>query len=429
MATAERRYRVFVSAGDVSGDTLCASLLERYRSEHGPLEIFGLGGRELRRVGMQSIADLEHLTVTGIVEVFRHLRGVFRAMRALKSAARERRPDLAILVDFPDFNLRLAKSLRRMGIPILYFVSPQIWAWRFGRIRQIRRLVDHMLVLFPFEEPLYLEHGVPASYVGHPLVDRFAAFAAGRSITPSAPPASLGADSSSFPIGIMPGSRWSEVRRLLPVMIEALPALKQLVPNARFVYVRAPNIELERVRPLLDRSTVALEVAESGAFEALADLQFALVASGSATLEVAIFGRPMVIGYRLATLSYWIARLLVRVEHIGMVNILARERLVPELVQKSFTPARIVEAARALLLDPERHRRVVDGLRRVVATLGESGVIARQAGVLRRLLEALGLGSGRQSDRPLLADETKVAKTEPAATVVLGVDHDRTSGS
>ncbi|MCA9520652.1 MAG: lipid-A-disaccharide synthase [Myxococcales bacterium] len=377
-----RAYRLFVSAGDVSGDTLCASLLERYRAAHGPLEVFGMGGAELRKVGVETLVGLEQLTVTGIIEVFGHLFTIIRAMRTLKRAVRERKPDLAILVDFPDFNLRLAKTLRRLEIPVLYFVSPQIWAWRFGRIRQIRRLVDHMLVLFPFEEPLYLEHGVPASYVGHPLVDRFAAFASANAI---APPMMPRVD-QSFPIGILPGSRWSEVRRLLPVMLEALPALKELVPNARFVYVRAPNIAIERVQPLLDRASVELEVAESGTFAALADLQFALVASGTATLEVAIFGRPMVIGYRLSPFTYWLARLLIRVEHIGMVNLLAGERLVPELVQRWFNPRQIADAARTLLLDEERHRRVVEGLRRVAASLGEGGVIERQARLLERLL-------------------------------------------
>lgn len=360
------------------------ALLTAYRERYGALQVGGMGGPALREFGFDEQVGLEEMTITGIVEVIAHLPTIFRASRRLKRWVKAHRPRLAILVDFPDFNFHLAKFLKRQGIPILYFISPQVWAWRRGRIKTIRRLVDHMLVLFPFEERLYHEHDVAVSYSGHPLVDRFYHFCErrGSEIVPSEPPRS----GAPFPIALMPGSRWSEVRRILPVMLESLQGLRELVPDAEFVLIRAASLGRQRLEQMLGASPVQVAVRDDSTFDALADVKFALVASGTATLEVALFGRPMIIGYRTSWLSYLLGRLLIKVDHIGMVNILARARIVPELIQRMFNPQRIVDAARTLL-DSSRYRETVLRLRSATEVLGDPGVGERQAKVVARLLD------------------------------------------
>ncbi len=373
------RARVLVSCGEPSGDLYGAELVRHLRQGLGELEVFGLGGDQLLGQGAHLIAHVRELAVVGLLEVLKHLRRLRSVFRSVLEAVDRSRPDAAVLVDYPDFNLRLARELKRRGIPVVYYVSPQVWAWRAGRIDTIRRTVAHMIVIFPFEEALYRRAGVPVTFVGHPLVDL---------VRPAADRAAFlsahGLDPARALLAVLPGSRPQEVAHNLPPLAEALRRIAGCRPDVQLALAVAPSLD-ERLfaRPLGDLSVARL----TGQTHRLMGAASAgIVASGTATVEAALLELPMVVVYRLSPLTYALGRPFVRVPQYAMANLIAGRPVVRELIQRDFRPELVADEALRLLEKGERRAEVVRGLAEVRARLGGPGASARAAGVVVELL-------------------------------------------
>jgi len=370
-----RAPRILLSAGEASGDRLGAGLALALRALRPDAELFGMGGERMAAAGVRLLARSSDVAVVGITEVLGRLPALLRARRALALALEAEQPDLFVPIDFPDFHLRLVPRAARAGTRVVYFVSPQIWAWRRGRIRAIRRHVARMLVLFPFEAAFYEAAGVPVTFVGHPVVDDPTAAAPLEELTRRA-----GLEPGRPTVALLPGSRPSEVGRLLPVLLGAASILAARRPAPQFLVPLAPGLEPTLVTARIAGSGVERVHAHAGDFPAiLAGCVAGAVTSGTASLEAALAGLPMVVVYRMAPLSYAVGRLLVRVEHVALPNLVAGGRVVPELIQGQCT-ARSVAARLAELLDrPDLRDRVRADLARVRARLGHPGVFARAA--------------------------------------------------
>jgi lipid-A-disaccharide synthase len=373
--------RILLSCGEPSGDMYAGALTRELRSLAPGVTVAGLGGPELAAAGAELLADYRGLAVTGLTEAIAKVPRSLRLLQTLVTWARDERPDALVAIDFPDFNFPLARRLRKLGIRVVYYVGPQIWAWRPGRLKTMRSVADRVLVIFPFEEAIYQRGGVPVEFVGHPLVDLAKpsaprdAFLRGLGLAPQAPT-----------VAILPGSRPNEVSRILPVLVAAARRIRSAVAGAQFVIARAPSLDdhLFDVVKARDLSPAAVVAGDTDAVLASADV--ALTASGTATVQTAIHDTPMVIVYRLSPLTYYLGRRLVKLDTFGMVNLIAGERIVPELIQDRFTPEAVADEAISMLTDPARAARVREGLARVRARLGGPGASRRAA---QAILEAL----------------------------------------
>ena len=370
-----------MSCGEASGDLYAAELVRDLRALGREVEAFGLGGDRLQGAGASLVAHVRDLAVVGLLEVVRHLpriRGVFQALLARADAER---PDLAVLIDYPDFNLRLARELRRRGIPVVYYVSPQIWAWRGGRIRDIRASVARMIVIFPFEEAVYRDAGVPVTFVGHPLVDLVQpavdapAFLAAQRLDPSRPV-----------LAVLPGSRRSEVTHNVPPIAGALPLVRAALPDVQPAVAVAPGLDRALFEPL---RAAGATLVDGQAHALVSAARAGSVASGTATVEAALLGLPMVVVYRLSPLTYALGRPLVRVPHYAMANLIAGRAVVRELIQGGFQPRAVADEALALLADGPRRRDVLEGLAEVRARLGPGGASRRAAETVASLLDGI----------------------------------------
>jgi lipid-A-disaccharide synthase len=323
--------------------------------------------------------------MVGLAEVVRHLKRLRRVFDAVLAEVDRERPDVAVLLDYPDFNLRLARELKRRGVPVVYYVSPQIWAWRGGRIHAIRAAVARMLVLFPFEEPLYRDAGVPVTFVGHPLVELVKPGPERGALA-----AELGLDPVRPLVAVLPGSRPTEVAHNLPVIAVAIARLRARRPDLQFVLAQAPGLEESTLRRHLRGLDLPIVAGRTHAIVHAADA--AIVASGTATVETALLGTPMVVVYRLSWLTYLLGRPFVRVPHFAMVNLIAGRRVVAELEQAAFTPANVEREALRLLEDPAYAARMRADLAEVKARLGGPGASARAAAAVLDVLHATAAG-------------------------------------
>ena len=359
------RPTIFLSAGEASGEHYGASLIDAIRKLVPNADFFGLGGQRMEAAGLRRIVRAEDVAVMGITEVIRDMPRIYGEYRRLKRSLRSqpKLPDAAVLIDFPDVNLGLARELDRLGVPVVFFVSPQLWAWKKHRIHQVKRYVDKMLVIFPFEEEFYQGHGVKVSYVGHPLADL--------------PPPDVsrvdfakkhGLNASKYWVGLLPGSREKEIELNLPTMLEAV---SQLGEDVEFLLPLAPMLNqayrsrvATMVKPVSPRITL-VDDARAALFHARASI----VASGTATVEAALMGNPFLVVYRISNLSYAVAKRVVKVPFVAMVNLIADRQVVPELIQGDFTPANVVLHLRRLLHDENDRKHMVEDLRQVAASL------------------------------------------------------------
>jgi lipid-A-disaccharide synthase len=364
---------IMLVVGEASGDAHGAQLVEALHRRDAALKVFGVAGERLEQTNFEALFSVAHLTGMGLVELAGNLKNLWRAYALLKRALKERRPNLLVLIDFPDFNLRLARLAKSLRIPVLYYVSPQIWAWRRGRVHQIARWVDHMAVIFPFEVPFYERHGVKVSFVGHPLLEMVQVKQGRDAIL-----AKCGLDPSKPAIALLPGSRHAEVSRHLPVMRDAAVRLSQ-ERDIQFFCVRASTVNGAELESALRHPALQIPVVEEDRYDAIHAADLVWTASGTATLEIALLGRPMIIIYRLSWLTYHLARLLVSVDHIGMVNLIAGERLVSELIQNDANPVRLVEESRVLLDNREVRSRIIDKMSKLRERLGSPGAAQRVA--------------------------------------------------
>ena len=341
-----------LSAGEASGDTYGAQLIETLRRLSPGAGFFGMGGEKMRAAGCDLKVHANEVAVVGLVEVLTHLPAIRRRFKDLVAEAERRRPDAAVLIDFPDFNLRLARELQRLGIPVFYFVSPQVWAWRTGRVKQIRKYVRKMIVIFPFEREFYAQHGVEAVYVGHPL-----AYSATPEVSRTELGESHGLDPSKEWIALLPGSRRKEFRLNLPAMLRAAELLQKQGGDFEFVLPVASTLDKDWVQQQTSGSPLAIKIT-ADARATMMHARASVVASGTATVEAALSGTPFVVVYRLAPLTWLLGRRLVRLDTFAMANLIAGKRIVPELIQKDFTPEAVVRALSAIIPEGPTRRQM-----------------------------------------------------------------------
>lgn len=369
---------IMLVAGEASGDLHGAHLVQALRRQCPQAEICGVGGEYLRQAGMTLLSSSDELGVVGVSEVLKKLGVVIRVFRRLSRYLTQQRPDVLILIDYPEFNLRLARAAHKAGIPVVYYISPQVWAWRSRRVNLIQRLVTKMIVIFPFEREFYRQHGVDVEWVGHPLAETVTS-----SLTRAEFCEQHGLDPARPILGLLPGSRESEVQRLLPVMLQAAERIRQRQPAVQFVLPVASSLQGSG---LFDALPADITPTRRQAYETVHAADLIVTASGTATVEAALLETPMIITYIVSPLTYWLGRYFIRVPFIGMVNLIAGKAVAPELIQQAVTPERIAQEVCALLDDPARLHAVKRDLQQVRRKLGPPGAPTRAAAVTLRVL-------------------------------------------
>ena len=362
-----------IIAGEASGDLHGGKLALALRRLRPGIDIFGMGGEAMRKAGVRTLQDISALAVVGIWEVLTHFKDIKAAFRLMEDTITNERPDALVLIDYPDFNLRMAAKARRAGVKVVYYVSPQVWAWRRGRIKHIAKVVDRMLVVFPFEEALYREAGVKCSFVGHPLLDEEAETRPKDELARS-----LGLDPQRPVVGLLPGSRKKELHFHLPVMLETLSLIKRKMPELQSVIPVAPTLALEDFRDYL-KGYEDVRLVRNDFSGVMSVMDAGIVASGTATLQTALRQKPMVIIYRLSPLTYWLGKMLIDVPFIGMPNLVAGRETVPELIQHDASPERISSLILKMFYDKAYYGGIVRDLGEVRRKLGSGGASERAA--------------------------------------------------
>jgi lipid-A-disaccharide synthase len=369
--------RIMIVAGEASGDLHGSNLVKEALRLRAGLAFFGIGGPRMREAGVTTLVDSSEMAVVGLIEVISHFSVIWRALSTLKRIIRTDPPDLLILIDYPDFNLHLAKAAKRAGVKVLYYISPQVWAWRVGRVKKIARVVDRMAVVFPFEVPFYEKEGVPVTFVGHPLVDTVR-----PTMTRAAALAFFGLNTEHTTIGLFPGSRRGELKNLLPTILAAARLLKSRFPDTQFILPLASSLAAEDLAPYLAGSGLDIKIVEGTGYDVMQVCDAIITVSGTVTLEIALMGVPMVIIYRVSPMTYAVGKRLVRVEHAGLCNIVAGERVVRELIQDDAEPAGIAAEIVRILTDAGYAGEMRAKLAGVRAKLGSGGGSARVAGLV-----------------------------------------------
>jgi lipid-A-disaccharide synthase len=373
--------RIMIVAGEASGDLHGSNLVKEALRGNPHLSFSGMGGPKLREAGVTILADSSETAVVGLVEVISHFAAIYRAFTTLRRIIRTDPPDLLILIDFPDFNLRLAKAAKKAGVRVLYYISPQVWAWRVGRVKKIARLVDRMAVVFPFEVPFYEKEGVPVTFVGHPLVD-----IVHPTMSRSEAQACFGLDPARRTVGLFPGSRKGEIRNLSATILEAASLLKKHFPDVQFILPLASSLTEDDIAPFLKASDLNIRVIEEKTYDVMQVCDAIITVSGTVTLEAALMGVPMVIIYRVSPLTYAVGKRLIKVDHIGICNIVAGERVARELVQDDAEPAWIAAEIARILTDDNYMKEMRGKLLNIRGILGARGASERVARLAAELI-------------------------------------------
>ncbi len=370
----EGNRNIFIVAGEASGDMYGADLVKEMLNIYPDLCFYGIGGNKLKEAGVELIADAAKISVVGLTEVLSKLSNFFKIIKKLKDKLDALKPALVILIDFPDFNLNIvARQAKKRNIKIFYYISPQVWAWRKGRIKQIKKLVDKMAVILPFEVDLYAENNFGVSYVGHPLVDIVKV-----NVSKVEARRKLGLSEDKTTIGLLPGSRTAEIKSLLPEMMQAAQILKKNIKSAQFILPQADTLDETIINEIISKYDIEIKIIAGRTYEAIFCCDLAVVTSGTATLETGLLGVPMIIVYKVSLLSYLIGRLVINVENIGLVNIIAGKTVVPEFIQKDANGRQIAAEALAIL-ESERYEQIKKELSAISAKLGNPGATARAA--------------------------------------------------
>jgi len=373
------KKRVVIIAGETSGDLHGAKLVKAMQKRNKGLFFCGIGGQALRETGVDILIDAREISVVGITEVFSKVPNILRSLRLVKKTFQTMRPDLLILIDFPDFNLHVATTAKKMGIPVLYYISPQIWAWRPGRVKKIDKLVDHMAVILPFEEDFYRKQKIPVTFVGHPLLE--------NSLLTKQRIEDKWYDIPA--IGLLPGSRQGEIERHLPVMIDAARILLKRIQTIKFIISLSPDVEEKYVKEIVRKHKGAadFEIAAGNVKKVFERSQVVMAASGTVTLESAISGTPMVIIYKVSPVSFRLGKAMIRVKHIGLVNLIAGKEIVPELIQEEASSAKIADTVFKMLSDPSGLKQLSLELLALRDKLGGPGASERVADIAFRMLD------------------------------------------
>jgi lipid-A-disaccharide synthase len=372
--------RILIIAGEASGDLYGGNLVKAIRTVDPSIYFLGVGGSHMKEAGVSLLRYAEEMAVVGLPGGKRLLT-IFEAFREISASLIHWRPDLIILIDYPEFNLMVAGRAKKHGIPVMYYVSPQIWAWRSGRIDTIRRRVDRMVVILPFEEKLYQEAGVKVSFVGHPLLDLIEVKNEEGSLCRR-----YSKNGSRKLIGLLPGSRSGEISRLLPVMLDTAAILVDMIPNIHFLVPLAPTISREQVNPYLNGRNLPLTVVTDSTHEVIRACEMIVAASGTVTLEAAILGTPLVVVYKVNPLTYWLGKRLVKVNYVSLVNIIAGETVAPELIQHEVTPELIARESLKIFNDDGRKEWIKLRLQDVRHELGAPGASDKAAAIALELM-------------------------------------------
>ncbi|BFM12254.1 lipid-A-disaccharide synthase [Simiduia litorea] len=362
-------FSVMISAGEASGDLHAANLVRALKTLAPNTTFTGMGSDQLREAGVDLLVDCADIAVVGIWEVIRNYGTIKKALNQLIQALKDTPPDLLILVDYQEFNFRLAEKAKAMGIKVLFYIGPQVWAWRPHRVHSMAKKIDHMAVLFPFEEKFYENAGLPCTFVGHPLVDEVRA-----TKSPEQSLADYGLSQDEAIVGLFPGSRKSEVARVLPILLDAARELRKTKPKLQFVLPKASTIGDQDIAPLLaNYPELAVKDVRDKSYNVMQICDAIMTASGTATLEIALMGIPNTIVYRIAPLSYWILKRMVKIDDIGLENIVAEKRIVQEFIQHNAQPKRIAAEVSRLLDDEDYRTHMITELNKVKGKLGKQG--------------------------------------------------------
>ena len=370
-----------VSAGEASGDSHASHALKALSDSGIHFSSFGMGAGALQASGTELIVDCRDLAVIGIVDVLLNYPKFLKRLKLLRDTLKARRPDLLLIVDYPDFNLKLAETAKSLGIPVLFYISPKVWAWRAGRVPRIGSLVSHMAVLFPFEVDIYQQAGIPVTYVGNPVVhDAVSQYTREEACD------YLGLQRENPVIALLPGSRKSEIQRHLPTMCSTILKLEQQIPDLQVMLPVAPTLEIDYVRQMLgDTVLKSLVLSEHDSRDVMRAANVAFVASGTATLETALIGTPMIVIYIVNRLNYAIMKRLIQIPDISLVNIVARKRIVPEYLQHEAIPESMASDIKSLLDDASRRNQMKAELASIKDTMGDSHASKRVASLIRQL--------------------------------------------
>lgn len=370
-----------IIAGETSGDLQAANLLKSLKSINPHIEAFGMGGKKMSAEGVEVLYDITDLAVVGFLEVLKHLWTFKKIFEKLSALLEKRRPDAVILVDYPGFNLRFAKIAKEKNIPVIYYISPQIWAWGENRIHDIKKCVDKMIVIFGFEEIIYKEAGVKVSFVGHPFLDIVKpAWKKEETIK------TCHLKHDSVKIALMPGSRKKEIEKHLPSMLGACKIIKDKIPNVEFILSRIKELDQNIYNKIIKRSAIKPHSLDNKPYETMDIADLVIASSGSATLEIAIMEKPMLIIYKTSFLTWLLAKNLIKIPDIGLVNIVAGKRIVPELIQFDATPKNIAKESLDILTNHKKIHEIKESLREVKAKLGDQGASSRAAHAVYKFL-------------------------------------------
>jgi lipid-A-disaccharide synthase len=367
--------KVLIVAGEASGDLHGSLLVREMLGLRPAIHFYGIGGNKMQEAGVKLLAHAADIGVVGATEVIAKLGTFIKVIRKITKSMDQFKPDLVILIDFPDFNLNIvARAAKKRGINVFYYISPQLWAWRSGRVKQIKRRVNRMAVILPFEVDFYAARGFAVDYVGHPLVDTVK-----TDLTKSEARREFGLDEQKTTIGLLPGSRSAEISRLLPEMLSAAKIISEKIPDTQYLLPLADTLREETVRGILAASGLNVKIVASRTYDAIGCCDLALVTSGTATLETGLLAVPMIIIYKLSFFSALIGSLIIHVKHIGLVNIIAGKTVVPELIQFNASGPRIASEALAILLNDEKKREIIAELLNIRAKMGKPGAARRAA--------------------------------------------------
>lgn len=363
-----------IVAGEASGDLHGSSLVVAMQRLDPNLRFYGIGGNRLKKAGVELAAHSSEMAVVGFTEVITKLRMILKVLAQLKASLKETKPDMVILIDYPDFNLPLAAAAHKQGIKVLYYISPQVWAWRRGRLKKIKKVVDKMAVILPFETQMYQEAGVDAVFVGHPLLD-----VVKKKFPYQEAMERFGLQDGLTTVSLLPGSRASEVVKILPEMLQAAEILARTIPNIQFVLPIADTLDVHFVQKIMQRYAVEVHIIQNDTYDVIGVSDIAIVASGTATLETALLEIPMIIVYKVSKLSYIIGKQIIKVDHIGLANIIAGKTVVPELIQDEANPRQIAVEICHILSSQTRMDEMKFNLSTIREKLGKPGVAERVA--------------------------------------------------
>lgn len=373
--------KILISAGEASGDVHAAAVTAAIKKLDKDAKVFGMGGDELRAAGGEVLFDIKDHGVMGFIEVIRKLPDLFRLRNAFEKIMDERRPDCLVVVDYPGFNMKLAKIAHEKKIPVVSYIAPSAWAWNKGRAKKVAKIVDKVACIFPFEYDVYKEAGAPVEFVGHPLLDIVR-----PEMTKEEAVAWAGKEKGKKLVLLMPGSRLMEIEKMLPTLLESAKLLQKQLPNVQFIMPRAGTISKELLQEKIKQSGVQVKITEGHNYDLFSIADLALATSGTVTLEAALCGLPSVIVYRTSAINAFIARLVINIPNIGLPNIVAGKQILPELLQEEFTPSKV--AASAIdLLQSERNLQVQKDLAYMKHRLGESGAVERVAQLILKIAE------------------------------------------